>query len=119
MRETRWKGVVLVQTKSELMLRFKKFLKKLSFKPSEAYLYGSRIKGGWLKGSDLDAIIVSEDFKGMEFTNRMAQVSTQWFTQFPRLRINLEPLCYTEKEFAKKKNEICIVSEALKYAVRV
>ncbi len=35
-----------------------------------AYAFGSRVRGDWLENSDLDLLIVSDDFKGMRYEDR-------------------------------------------------
>jgi predicted nucleotidyltransferase len=108
----------MVQAKAGVISDFRKFMRKCGPSRSEAYLFGSRIRGDALAGSDLDAIIVSNDFQGTDFFKRMADMSKAWYDFFGPAII-LEPLCYTRSEFAAKRNEIGIVSEALKYAVKV
>ncbi|MEM2316049.1 MAG: nucleotidyltransferase domain-containing protein [Candidatus Nezhaarchaeales archaeon] len=36
-----------------------------------AYLFGSYVKGSWIKTSDIDLVVVSRDFEGMSFTERL------------------------------------------------
>jgi len=41
------------------------------FQIEEAIIFGSRIRGDYLKDSDLDLILVSSNFSGIQFTDRM------------------------------------------------
>lgn len=85
-------------------------LKKLSF-IKEVYIYGSFANDDIHEGSDIDMIIVG-DFKGRIF-ERIAKISS--LTELP-----VEPLVYTEKEFAiKKKQGNSFILNVLKYAKRV
>jgi len=34
-------------------------------------LFGSYVKGSWIKTSDIDLVVVSRDFEGMSFTERL------------------------------------------------
>jgi len=43
------------------------------------YVFGSSIRGDWLKHSDIDVIIVSRDFKNLPFTKRIDMIEEiQW-----------------------------------------
>jgi len=75
-------------------------------------LFGSRTKGEALKDSDYDFIIVSKDFKGVFFTERVSMLYDLWESETP-----LEALCYTPEEFERKAREISIVREALKHGI--
>ena len=72
-------------------------------------LFGSRAGSEFDKDSDVDLIIVSDYFEGMNFFERVARVYDYWEIDLP-----VDFLCYTTKEFNKLKNQISIVSEALK-----
>lgn len=76
--------------------------------------FGSRAKGEHLKHSDYDFIIVSDDFKGMPFVERISFIYRLFNTPYP-----IEPLCYTIEEFERKKNQICIVQEAVKTGIEL
>lgn len=77
-------------------------------------LFGSRAKDEHLEDSDYDFIIVSKDFAGVHFTERMA-----WMYDFWESDLALEALCYTPEEFSKKSKQISIVSEAVKEGIEI
>ena len=77
-------------------------------------IFGSRARGDNLEDSDVDLIIVSRDFEGVPFYERMDQLILLWESP-----LDLEGLCYTPEEFEKKKREIGIVREAVKEGVEV
>jgi len=85
------------------------------YRLQKALLFGSRARGDFLKESDYDVILVSDDFEGVFFTDRIAKMYEFW-NNYP---IDIEPLCYTKKEFEKKKREIGIVSQAVKEGIEV
>lgn len=85
--------------------------KKYSIK--QAIFFGSRARGENLKNSDYDIILVSADFRDIFFTKRSALMYDFW-QHWP---IQIEPLCYTPEEFETKKNQIGIVSEAIKEGI--
>jgi len=77
-------------------------------------LFGSRARGDHLKMSDFDFIIVSPDFEGIHFTKRMASIYEYWDEHY-----DIEPLCYTLREFEEKMKEIGIVSQAVKEGIEI
>lgn len=85
------------------------FVKRIGkkYKIEKAIFFGSRAKGDYLKDSDFDIMLVSEDFKGIFFTKRISMTYKFW-KHFP---FEIEPLCYTPDEFNKLKKQICIVRE--------
>jgi len=95
--------------------RITDFLRKVRKKYSidQAIFFGSRARGEHLKDSDYDIILVSADFKDIFFTKRSALMYDFW-QHWP---IQIEPLCYTPGEFDAKKNQIGIVSEAIKEGI--
>lgn len=92
----------------------KMFLEKVQrdFRIKRAILFGSRVRGDYLKHSDIDLILVSDDFEGVSFPDRSSKMYPYWKGDFP-----LEVLCYTVKEFEKKKEMIGLVQDALKEGI--
>ena len=80
-------------------------------------LFGSRARGDELRDSDIDLIVVSQAFEGMSFTDRASYILRILWNQNALPRVDIDILCYTPREFKKKKNEISIVKEALRYGV--
>ena len=89
----------------------KRLLKALKnkFDVEEAIVFGSRVGEDYLETSDIDLILVSKDFEDIPFVERMSKICEFW-----NGKISLEALCYTPKEFEKKKKQIGIVREAVK-----
>lgn len=85
------------------------------FKIDQALLFGSRARGDELADSDYDVVLVSPDFEGIFFSQRSALMYDFW-TYWP---LEIEPLCYTPKEFETKKGQMGIVSEAVKEGIAV
>lgn len=94
---------------AELLAELSRFRGALTgeFGPCRLILFGSRVRGDHLHTSDIDLIIISEGFAGMNFLKRMRRVLALWDGH-----ISLEPRCYTPEEFACKKEEIGIVAVA-------
>lgn len=82
---------------------------KEKYSPEKILIFGSRARGDHLLESDVDLIIVSSKFKGINWLTRIREISDLW----PGL-VLLEPLCYTPKEFEEKRKEIGIVNQAIK-----
>lgn len=97
-----------------------KYLKKLlvkikkKFNIKKVILFGSRAKGDYFLDSDVDLLLVSPDFEGIFFSDRIGDIIYEW--EGP---VDLEPLCYTPEEFEKKKKKIGIVKEAIKTGIEI
>ena len=92
------------------------FIKKLSdeFSIQKIILFGSRATNNFKKESDVDLIIVSKDFKGMDFFERGAKMYDYWDIDLP-----VDFICYTPYEFNNLKKKISIVREALSNGIIV
>lgn len=94
-------------------------LKLLSskIKVSEAYVFGSYVRGTWLKSSDVDLVIVSQDFEGMPYLKRLDLINeVQWKA---RIRPYIEAIALTPEEFSRKLQESAVLRDASKYWVRI
>jgi len=87
--------------------RFMKRVKKI-ISVEKVIVFGSRARGDYLADSDVDLIIVSRDFEGVPFYERMDKLILLWESP-----LDLDVLCYTPEEFKMKKEEICIVKQAV------
>ncbi len=95
----------------EKLKEFKNKIKK-DFSIREMILFGSRAKGKTGKDVDVDLILVSPEFKGLDFFQRGAKMYDYWDFNYP-----VDFLCYTPEEFKRLKNRVSIVKEALSYGV--
>lgn len=93
-----------------------KFVERLKekIKVEKVIIFGSRAREDYLEDSDVDLIIVSRDFEGVLFYERMDKLILLWESP-----LDLEALCYTPEEFKKKKREIGIVRQAVEEGVEV
>lgn len=78
------------------------------YRPDLVLVFGSRARGEALAESDLDLVVVSERFRGVPFLERITALLT-----YLRPPFAVEVLCYTPEEFARKRRELGIVSQAL------
>lgn len=85
-----------------------------AYRLDRAILFGSRARGDYLNCSDYDIILVSEDFAGVPFPDRISSVGRLW-----TLHDAVEPLCYTPDEFRKKAGQIGIVRVAVREGIEI
>jgi predicted nucleotidyltransferase len=78
------------------------------YRPELVLAFGSRVRGEALAGSDLDLLVVSERFRGVPFLERASNLLIDFDLPFAT-----DLLCYTPDEFARKRRELGIVSQAL------
>ncbi len=92
------------------------FIRRVStaYKLERAIFFGSRARGDNLRHSDYDVILVSRDFEGIPFTDRITPLYKYWLSDE-----DIEPLCYTPDEFRKKAREIGLVRVALREGIEV
>jgi predicted nucleotidyltransferase len=90
--------------------QLRKFIDKVAraYKIHDVIFFGSRARGDYLEHSDVDLIVVSDDFDGVFFPDRSTAMYKFWEVDLP-----LEVLCYTVKEFEKKKRMIGLVQDAV------
>ncbi len=92
--------------------RLTAFLTKVhaQFPLDRAILFGSRARSEELLDSDYDLVLISPAFERMSWDERIQSVLDLW-----DLDVELQPLCYTPQEFARKAAEISTVAEAVRY----
>jgi predicted nucleotidyltransferase len=100
----------------EAIDKVKEFVAKVKrkYRVEKAIFFGSRVRGESLKYSDVDIILVSDDFRGIPFPERASKVYDFWPGGLP-----LEVLCYTTEEFEKKKRMVGIVSDAVREGIEI
>src|SRR3989344_3944281 len=97
--------------KETINLIIRKFIGRLSkeFNIKKVILFGSQARGDVSKNSDIDLIIVSDDFKTMKSFERSSAMYKYWDALIPK-----DFICYTQKEFEYLKKRISLVSESIK-----
>lgn len=86
----------------------KRYLKSLPITVDFAILFGSTVYGERLRNSDIDLIVVSEDFKGMPFEKRVLTLQKHW-----KHDVALEAFGFTSEEFENLKDKSIIIQEAV------
>jgi uncharacterized protein len=84
------------------------------YAPQLVLVFGSRARGDALAESDLDLVLVSERFRDEPFVLRATTVLTDLDLPF-----GADILCYTPEEFARKREELGIVSAAIEEGFRL
>ena len=107
------KGVKLSERRKRELARFLKRLKR-ELGVVEVYIFGSRVYGNPLLESDLDMIVVSEEFGKRSFIENMELLSRMWDGSF-----TVEMFPYTPEQLRKYEERKTVVSEALRKGIRI
>ena len=83
---------------------------RLRYPDAEAYLYGSYARGDWLLDSDVDLIVVSDMFEGVDMAGRIADVRAL----APR-DVAFQIIAYTRREFEEVKKRSIVIQDAATY----
>ena len=79
----------------------------------EVYVFGSRVRGDWLKTSDIDVVIVSEDFRDMSFLERLDLVErVQWEEG---ISPHIEAIPLTPEELRERIERSAVLRDASRY----
>jgi len=91
--------------------RIDSFIEKIKkrFNPQKILLFGSRARGDNLKDSDYDILIISNEFRDLNFRERIIEIYK--LVEEP---LNVEVICLTPEEFEARKNELSIVGVAVR-----
>lgn len=102
--------------KKDMINLLQTFKKKANQKAKidKMIFFGSRAKGKAKKKSDIDLLLISKDFKGKKYFKRSPPFYLMWDYKY-----DVDILCLTPNEFAKKKKEIGIVQQASKEGIEI
>jgi predicted nucleotidyltransferase len=85
----------------EIIGKFQAEIEKLGIKPRRMHLFGSYAGGTPREDSDIDVIVVSDDFKDMNLRERLELLGIAAGRVFEPI----EALGYTQEELDSRKNE--------------
>jgi hypothetical protein len=105
-------SVFFSQQAAEKALKALHMQKKRELPIERAILFGSRARGDHLKHSDVNLLLVSDDFRDIPFPDRPSKLYCYWEGGLP-----LEMLCYTISEFERKREMIGIVRDAVEEGI--
>ena len=97
---------------AQIVKELRKF--KKDNKIDKIIFFGSRAKNRHKKYSDVDLIVVSSRFEKLKSFKRAPTLRLKWSLDYP-----VDMLCYTSKEFEKKKSEPTIIREALREGIEI
>ncbi|MDW8073500.1 MAG: nucleotidyltransferase domain-containing protein [Nitrososphaerota archaeon] len=106
-------GVKLSKRRKAELARFLRRLKK-ELGVVEVYLFGSRVYGTPLRESDLDILVVSEEFAKRSFIENMILLSRMWDGSF-----TIQAFPYTPSQIIEYRDRKTVVHEALKRGLRI
>jgi Nucleotidyltransferase domain. len=87
---------------------------KTLYPDAKVYLFGSFARGTWLRDSDVDVVVVSKHFEGVEFWKRYPQLR-----KLASERRAFDIVAYTPEELSKALERSAVIREASKYWVEV
>lgn len=102
------------ETESKLVKALKGFKEMIcqKYDIKEMILFGSQVSGEANENSDIDLIVVGDEFEGENPLKRPVVLYLEWTMDYP-----VDFLCYTPEEFEEKRKEISIVRHAIKEGV--
>ena len=106
----------MVKTKiaiDEMLLNYIDGLKR-HIGVKKVILFGSRAQGNELKSSDIDLVVISEDFKKLSFLERLEFLELEWKYSIP-----IDAVGYTPKEYEEMSGRIGIISKIKKYGKEI
>jgi predicted nucleotidyltransferase len=89
------------------------------YRPMSVWLWGSLAYGQPHSESDIDLIVVSDAFRGIKFTHRMAHLLRQVGASTDRKVGAIDVLCYTPDEFADKLRQVSVIRRAIEEGIRL
>ncbi|NOZ05714.1 MAG: nucleotidyltransferase [Chloroflexi bacterium] len=89
------------------------------YHPTSVWLWGSSAYGQPHAESDIDLIVVSEAFNNIKFSRRMALLLRRIGVSQDRNVGAIDVLCYTPKEFSRKRQQITILNRAVREGIRL
>jgi len=92
------------------------FVEKLraAYGDAEVYLFGSYARGDWMEDSDVDVIVVSKAFKGIDMPRRIGKVRN-----LAPKHIAFQILAYTPEEFQERLRRSVTLQDASTYWRRI
>lgn len=80
------------------------------FGACQVYLFGSRARDDWHRGSDCDVFVISESFSGTPLFSRPVPLYLMWDGP---AGVGIEPVCLTPQEFEDARDKGGLVTYAL------
>ena len=84
-----------------------------NIKIEKIFLFGSYAKGNYDEDSDIDLIVISSDFKNMNFLKRLEMLSSVRKSKLTQ-SVAMDIIGYTPEEFKNISKESIIMRKAIK-----
>lgn len=91
----------------DILSRFKKALESEGIRVNDMILFGSYATGTFREGSDIDVVVVSEDFEGKGYWERIDIISNAIYRVFEPI----EAIALTPDEWTMKTDPIVRIVE--------
>lgn len=98
-----------------LLQKYRKRVSKL-VRLKKIILFGSRARGDSSEDSDVDVLMISEDFEGKKYFKRSPELYGLWDWS---KGYEVDIICLTPEEFRKKKKESVVIKEAAEEGVEI
>lgn len=89
---------------TEAIRFFEKCLKEKGLKVSKIILFGSQVKGKTTEGSDVDILIISEDFRNKDIFERARLTKDAEIMTLKKFMMPLDIVTLTSEEFESTKS---------------
>jgi len=86
----------------DILSRFRTSLENQGIRVDRLVLYGSYANGNWHEGSDIDVVVISPDFVGMDFWQRIRVLGRSMWEVFEPI----EPVAMTPEEWTSGRSMI-------------
>jgi len=101
----------------EALKRLVEGLEAEGIRVEKVYVFGSRVRGDWLRTSDIDVVIVSRSWSGMRFIDRLDLVERiQWEKD---VRPHIEAIPLTPDELRERVERSAVLRDASRYWIEV
>ena len=101
----------------EEVIKIVRILKKRN-KLDKVILFGSFARGDFGKYSDVDVLVVSKKFEGIEKLKRSPKLYYDVHSNL-KLKFDVDIACYTPNEFSNWRNKSVLIKEALENGIEV
>ena len=96
----------------EIIKEYLKYFPK-NIKIEKIFLFGSYAKGNYDEDSDIDLIVISSDFKNMNFLKRLEMLSSVRKSKLTQ-SVAMDIIGYTPEEFRNISKKSIIMRKAIK-----
>jgi len=94
---------------AEIIMEFNNALARQGIKAEKIFLFGSHANDTAGEHSDIDLVVISNNFKGLDFMQRCELLGRA----IAEIMEPIEPLAYTPEEFNTKKQKTSFLCEVL------